>query len=73
MDFYKTPQVATMLGVTLHRIIGLLRYGRIERPQKDFSGDYQWSRENIAAARRALAAQDRKARRTPAPAGRVPF
>jgi hypothetical protein len=50
----KTGEVVRQLETTLHKIIGLLRYNKITPPAKDSSGDFCWSPEDIAAARKAL-------------------
>ena len=39
----KTPAVADLLGVTYHRIIGLLRYRKIPFPARDTSGEFIWT------------------------------
>jgi DNA-binding transcriptional MerR regulator len=50
----KTPAAARRLGVTYHRLMGLIRFGKIPAPQKDESGDYLWLPEDIERARVAL-------------------
>jgi hypothetical protein len=50
----KTPAVARALGVTYHRLINLIRIGKISSPQKDTSGDYLWTDSDLGAARKAL-------------------
>jgi hypothetical protein len=50
----KTPVVARELQVTYHRLIGLIRYGKITPPGRDSSGDFAWTDEDIERARRAL-------------------
>ncbi len=50
----KTFAVAQGLGVTYHRIMGLIRYGKIRPPRKDSSGDYVWTAHDLEAARKAL-------------------
>jgi hypothetical protein len=55
MSSLKTPAAADLLGVGYWRLIGLLRSKRLPRPQKDSSGDYLWTPEDIERARRALA------------------
>jgi hypothetical protein len=60
----KTPVAARHLGVTYHRLIGLIRFSKIDPPQRDSSGDYVWSPADLKRAREALAA-----RRRPRPKG----
>jgi hypothetical protein len=60
----KTPVAARHLGVTYHTLIGLLRFNKIDPPQRDSSGDYLWSPADLDRARAALAA-----RRRPRPKG----
>jgi hypothetical protein len=55
MAFLKTPAAADLLGVGYWRLIGLLRSKRLAPPQKDSSGDYLWTPEDIERARQALA------------------
>jgi hypothetical protein len=52
----KTPVAARELGTTYHRLIGLVRFNKIDPPQRDSSGDYIWSPADIERAREALAA-----------------
>jgi hypothetical protein len=52
--FWKTPAAARELGTTYHRLIGLLRFGKITPPGRDSSGDYVWSQRDLERARRAL-------------------
>ena len=51
----KTTAAARHLGVPYHRLVNLIRYGKIAAPAKDSSGDYLWSEEDLVAARAALA------------------
>jgi hypothetical protein len=66
-EFRKTPVAARMLGISFSRLHSLIRSGKIAAPQKDTSGDFLWSDEDLASARktlaasRALAAADREA------------
>jgi hypothetical protein len=55
MPFLKTPAAADLPGVAYWRLIGLLRSKRLPAPQKDSSGDYLWTPEDIERARQALA------------------
>jgi hypothetical protein len=51
----KTPEAARTLGVTYHRLMGLLRFRRISPlPEKDSSGDYLWAQADLERARQAL-------------------
>jgi hypothetical protein len=58
-DYYKTPVAAQKLGITYHRLIGLLRHRKIDPPARDSSGDYIWATADLNRARRALAAMRR--------------
>ena len=53
MPFRKTPVAARELGISYWRLIGLLRYGKIDPPGKDTSGDYVWTDADVGRARRA--------------------
>jgi hypothetical protein len=57
MPFLKTPAAADLLGVGSWRLIGLLRSKRLAPPQKDSSGDYLWTNEDLERARQALASR----------------
>jgi hypothetical protein len=61
----KTPAAARLLGVTYHRLIGLVRFGKISPPAKDDSGDYAWSPDDMERARAALAAVPARRRAEP--------
>lgn len=50
----KTAVAATILGVSYHRTIQLIRYGKIVPPERDSSGDYLWSEADLERARKAL-------------------
>ena len=50
----KTPVAAHKLGVTYHQLTGLLRFGKIEPPRRDSSGDYLWTVADLGRARLAL-------------------
>jgi hypothetical protein len=50
----KTPIAAQMLNVSYSHLMSLLRYRKICPPQKDSSGDYVWTEDDLAAARRAF-------------------
>ena len=51
----KTPVAARELGTSYWRLIGLIRCKKLPPPQKDSSGDYQWTEADLAAARTVLA------------------
>jgi hypothetical protein len=60
--YRKTPVAARELNTTYHRLIGLIRFHKIDPlPIRDSSGDYLWSDEDMERARTALAAGRRKA------------
>ena len=56
----KTRQVARQLGITYWHLISLLRSDKLPPPAKDASGDFVWSRRDLANARRALSLGRRK-------------
>lgn len=56
----KSPTAAIELGISYHQLINLLRYRKITPPQKDTSGDYLWSDDDLAAARLALMLSERR-------------
>lgn len=60
MTYRKTPVAARELGISYHQLIGLIRYGVIEPPGRDSSGDYLWDEAGLQRARQALAARKRK-------------
>lgn len=66
MNTRKSPLAAKELGISFYRLHGLLRARRITPPQKDSSGDYLWTDEDLERARKALAENDRKRQRTTA-------
>jgi hypothetical protein len=55
MSYLKTPAAADQLGITYHRLIGLIRFRKIIRPERDSSGDYLWADADLERARQALA------------------
>ena len=61
----KSPIAAIELGISYDRLVSLLRSRKITPPQKDTSGDYLWSDEDLNAARLALALSDRRRSNTP--------
>jgi hypothetical protein len=60
MTYRKTTAAARELGISYTRLIGLMRYGKITPPERDTSGDYVWTDDDLARARRALTATRRK-------------
>ena len=53
----KTIEVAELLAVPFYALTYLIRLRKVS-PQKDISGDFVWSSQDIAAARQVL--QNRK-------------
>jgi hypothetical protein len=62
VPYHKTTAAARELGVPYHVLIGLIRYGRIDPPAKDSSGDFVWADADLERARQALAGRSRPAR-----------
>jgi hypothetical protein len=60
MPYRKTPVAAKEVGLKYHQLIGLLRYGHIDPPQRDSSGDFIWTDEDMARVRAALAARGKR-------------
>jgi hypothetical protein len=60
MPFHKTTSVARLLDVPYSRLFDLLRSRQLAAPQKDSSGDYIWTDEDIERARAALAQRQRR-------------
>jgi hypothetical protein len=56
MTYRKTPAAARELGTTYHKLIGLIRFDKIDPPARDTSGDYVWTDGDLERARRALEA-----------------
>jgi hypothetical protein len=50
----KTPVAAAELKTTYHKLIGLVRFGKIPPPARDSSGDYLWDESDLERARQAL-------------------
>jgi hypothetical protein len=63
--YRKTPVAARELGVPYYVLTGLLRYGKIDPPGRDSSGDFLWTDADIERARQILA--DRRQRKGVAP------
>ena len=56
----KTPAAAAELGVSYHRVINLIRFGKIPPPQRDGSGDFWWGDADLRRVRKALEKGRRK-------------
>jgi hypothetical protein len=54
MNTRKSPLAAKELGISYFRLHSLLRGNKITPPQKDSSGDYIWTDEDLERARRVL-------------------
>lgn len=52
--FRKTPAVAKELGIRYSRIVSALRYGKLDPPGKDTSGDFVWTDADVARLKEAL-------------------
>lgn len=57
----KSREVVILLDTTYWRLVSVLRSGKMPQPQKDVSGDFVWSKRDIANARKALQMDRRKA------------
>jgi hypothetical protein len=55
--YRKSPVAAREVGTTYVGLFNLIRHGKIAAPEKDSSGDYIWTEQNLAAARQALEAR----------------
>jgi hypothetical protein len=53
--YWKTPGAAAELGENYTRIINLIRFQKMDPPEKDSSGDYVWTEQDLERARAALA------------------
>jgi hypothetical protein len=51
----KTCELVRALGIRYTTITSLLRYGRLQPPPKDGSGDYVWAAADVDRLRLALA------------------
>jgi hypothetical protein len=58
----KTRDVAATIGVTIGALTHALRDGRVSAPQKDSSGDYVWTQEEISQAAAAIGRPEYAAR-----------
>jgi hypothetical protein len=59
MPYLKSRAVADQLGVPYWRLFDLIRSRRLVAPDKDSSGDYVWTSDDVERARQALAATRR--------------
>jgi hypothetical protein len=51
----KTPAAARALSTTYHRLMGLIRFAKLDPPPaRDSSGHYVWSPKDLQRARQAL-------------------
>jgi hypothetical protein len=55
MPYLKSRALADQLGITYYRLMELMRSGKLKAPQKDSSGDFVWSEDDVQRAREALA------------------
>lgn len=60
LNHKKSTRVARELGQPYYRLYALIRDGRIPAPSVDDSGDYCWSPQDIARAKKALVEGPRK-------------
>jgi hypothetical protein len=56
----KSLSVSRELGCSYHSLLNLIRFQKIDPPVRDESGDYAWLPSDIARARAALDARQRK-------------
>jgi hypothetical protein len=59
MPYRKSPVAAREAGITYAQLIGLMRYGHLEPPQRDSSGDFIWTDADMERVRAVLAARRR--------------
>ena len=64
MNRLKSVMAARELGIPYSHLASLLRSGKFPPPQKDSSGDFLWSPQDLEAARRAMAL-DRRRKKAP--------
>jgi hypothetical protein len=60
MSYLKTTFAARQLGIPYWRLFDLIRSGLIPAPEKDSSGDYIWTADDVERARDALATRQRR-------------
>jgi hypothetical protein len=56
----KTPRAAKTLGISYWNLHNMLRAGQVTRPQKDESGDYIWTPEDLERARQEITSRRRR-------------
>ena len=60
MNVRKSPLAARELGISYSRLYWLLRAEKLPKPQKDSSGDFVWTDEDVAAARCVISKGQRR-------------
>jgi hypothetical protein len=64
----KTPAAARAIGTTYHRLIGLIRFVKLDPlPGRDSSGHYIWAPDDLERARQALHTDLRHTSEEPGP------
>jgi hypothetical protein len=59
----KTREVYESVGINYSHLAALIRAGKVPRPeQRDISGDFSWSPNDVANVRAALAMPHRRGR-----------
>ncbi len=53
MGFQKTSDLVRQ-GISYHRIVAALRAGKLTPPQKDSSGDFVWTADDVARLMKVL-------------------
>ena len=61
----KSRDVADHLGISYYALFELLRGRHLTPPEKDSSGDYVWTEEDVERARQALVSRRHKPRNRP--------
>jgi hypothetical protein len=61
MKFLKSREAAERLGINYHKLINLVRFRKMDPPQRDSSGDYYWLEADLKRARAALEKERRPA------------
>jgi hypothetical protein len=65
----KTPAAARAIGTTYHRLIGLIRFAKLNPlPLRDSSGHYVWTPADLDRARQAMDINMRGRKEEPEPA-----
>jgi hypothetical protein len=63
ITYAKSAAVARLLNCPYGKLFYLIRTDRLQAPEKDSSGDYVWTPDDIARARAALAAPRKRRRK----------